>query len=414
MTQRAELRIESIAAGGDGVARVGGLVVFVPRTAPGDVAVVEIEPQGRFARGRMLELVAPSPERVDPPCPHYTVDHCGGCQLQHVAYGAQLEAKARIVRDALARIGRRELPAPDVRPSPREWRYRRKLTLAMRARADGWIAGLHPYDAPAAVFPLDDCPITDERVIAVWREIQRAAGDLPRTRELRGAVRMDDEGPAFVLEGGTAWTRRAAFWARVPSLVSLWWEPARGHGRGRRERLFERAPARAPGASFTQVNPAAAAEMQGYLVERVLAHAPATVIDGYAGLGDTAAVLAARGVRVTAIELDPDAAAWSARRLPTGSRSVAARVEDALPDALPADVVILNPPRAGVDAGVTAVLEHARPRARAVIYVSCNPATLARDLTRLPGWRVTDALVFDLFPQTAHVETVCELVPGAE
>ncbi|HEX5580774.1 MAG TPA: hypothetical protein VFX39_04300, partial [Gemmatimonadaceae bacterium] len=128
-----------------------------------------------------------------------------------------------------------------------------------------------------------------------------------------------------------------------------------------------------------------------------------------AGAGDTAAALAARGVRVTAVELDREAAAWAAARLPEGSRAVAARVEDALDDLLPADVVILNPPRGGVDERVTAALA-ARPP-RAIVYVSCNPATLARDLARLPGLRPAGVVAFDMFPQTAHVETVCELVP---
>src|SRR5581483_5295898 len=105
------------------------------------------------------------------------------------------------------------------------------------------------------------------------------------------------------------------------------------------------------------------------------------------------------------------AAVWCAKRLPPGSRALAARVEDALPDALPADVVILNPPRAGVDPRVTATLQETTPPPRAVIYVSCNPATLARDLARLPRWRIASLVAFDMFPQTAYVETVCELVP---
>src|SRR5688500_4805070 len=97
-------RIESIAAGGDGVARVDGLVVFVPREAPGDVAELRIETKGRFARGTIERLTIASPQRVDPPCTHYTRDRCGGCQIQHVRYEAQLDAKRSIVRDAMRRI----------------------------------------------------------------------------------------------------------------------------------------------------------------------------------------------------------------------------------------------------------------------------------------------------------------------
>jgi 23S rRNA (uracil1939-C5)-methyltransferase len=138
------------------------------------------------------------------------------------------------------------------------------------------------------------------------------------------------------------------------------------------------------------------------------------VIDAYAGGGDTAIPLAADGVAVTAIELDRDAVTGFAGRLVPPSRAIVGRVEDHLSRALPADVVILNPPRAGVDARVTTALESATAPPRAIVYVSCDPATLARDVARLPRYRVADVRAFDMFPQTAHVETVCELVPSAE
>jgi 23S rRNA (uracil1939-C5)-methyltransferase len=115
---------------------------------------------------------------------------------------------------------------------------------------------------------------------------------------------------------------------------------------------------------------------------------------------------------VTAIELDRAAVAIARARLPPGSRVEAGRVEVLLPAELPADLVLLNPPRAGVDERVTAVLAGAAAQGtRAIIYTSCNPATLARDVARLPGWRIASLAGFDMFPQTAHVETVCELVP---
>lgn len=403
----AEVVIESIAAGGDGVGRTDGMVVFVPRTAPGDVVEVELVPRGRFARGTTRAVVRPSGDRVEPTCVHYERDRCGGCQLQHLRYDAQLLAKGRIVHDALQRIGRREVPIPTVRPSPRPWRYRRKLTLALRRRRGTWIAGMHPFDAPRRVFPLEECPITEDRVLEVWREILAASDALPATDELRGGVRLEEGDASLVLEGGDAWPTSHGFFERVPSLSALWWHPANGalaalHLRGAR---------RAPGASFAQVNAPVAELMRTYVVHRVLGHDPRTVVDAYAGLGDTGAAVASAERRVTAIELDPAAAAWCASRLPTGSRAVVARVEDVLPDALPADVVVLNPPRAGVDARVAAALRDAAPAPRAVLYVSCDPATLARDVRRLPGWRIASLAAFDMFPQTAHVETVCELVP---
>ncbi|HSU94425.1 MAG TPA: TRAM domain-containing protein, partial [Gemmatimonadaceae bacterium] len=109
--------VESIAAGGDGVARAEGFVVFVPRSAPGDVGVVDIAMRGSFARAPFTEIVSGSASRVHPPCPHYTIDKCGGCQLQHINYRAQLDAKSGIIRDSIVRIGKRQMEPPHVEPS---------------------------------------------------------------------------------------------------------------------------------------------------------------------------------------------------------------------------------------------------------------------------------------------------------
>ena len=413
-----ELTIESIAAGGDGVARSGGLVVFVPRTAPGDVVAARVQQRGRFARATPERVLRASASRIDPPCPHYTVDDCGGCQLQHIAYPAQLEAKRVIIRDAITRIARREIDLPVVHPSPLQWRYRRKLTLALRWRRGQWIAGLHPWHDAAAVFPLDDCPITQEPVVAVWKEILRAASHLPRVPALRGAVRLLPRGASFVLEGADSWPSARRFFDAVPSITALWWQPE-GH---RRRLIAERASESPSGdsASFVQVNEPVSAALRDDVVARVGAHlahcsTPAPhVVDGYAGSGDTAALLERAGATVTAIELDRDAAARAAARLSPPSRALRGTVEDLLAGALPATVVVLNPPRTGLDARVTATLEGEAARPAAVIYVSCNPATLARDLARMPGYRIAAISGFDMFPQTAHVETVCELVPAPE
>jgi 23S rRNA (uracil1939-C5)-methyltransferase len=432
-----ELGIDSIAAGGDGVGRTNGLVVFVPRAAPGDLGVVEIEGGGRFARGRLVSVLRPGPARIDPPCEHYVIDRCGGCQIQHIAYDAQLDAKSSIIRDSIQRIGRRSVDQPTVRPSPRQWRYRRKLTLALRRRAghDGWIAGLHPFDAPGRVFDLRDCPITDERVLAVWSEIRQAAQWLPDVAELRGAVVVTTVGEladaSFLLEGARQWRTHAEFFDAVPSLGSLWWRPeaqsrrriasrtavsvadaVTDPGPGEAEVSDAANPdASASDASFVQVNADVASELHRYVVARALAFRPATVIDAYAGSGDTAVPLAAAGASVAAIELDRDGAARGAARLRAPSRMIQGRVEDALPPLLPADVVILNPPRAGVAESVTTALRTTGEPPRAIIYVSCNPSTLARDIARLAGYRLESVVAFDMFPQTAHVETVCELVP---
>ena len=404
----AELTIDRIGAGGDGIARTDGIVVFVPRSAPGDRARVRLDVRKRFARGTIDELLEPSPDRVAPPCHHYVADRCGGCQLQHMSYAAQTNAKRGIVRDALTRIGKREVATPEVVPSERQWRYRQKLTLAMRrSRSGEWVIGLHPFDDPVGVFPLADCLITDERVMDVWRQVIAAHAHFPPDDELRAVVQLTGDGAAVVMEGGHAWPARRRFFDAVPMATSLWWRPTHRA----RALVAERGHA-AAGASFAQVNVEMGRLMHAYVLERARAHHPAVVIDAYAGSGATAIPLARDGARVTAIESDRDAVARCAAELPAGSRAITARVEDAIGTALPADVVLVNPPRTGIHESVARALDDTATPPRAVIYVSCDPATLARDLTRMPRYAIASLRAFDMFPQTAHVETVCELIPA--
>ena len=404
-----DVRVESIAAGGDGVARHDGMVVFVPRTAPGDLARVDAERHDRLMRGRLVQLLEPSPLRIEPPCPHYTRDRCGGCQIQHLRYEAQVDAKAGIIRDTMMRIGRAHVPeAPAVEANDSPWRYRRKLTLALRRAGGTWIAGLHRYDAPDEVFALDDCPITQESVVGSWRSVMAQQHLLPSAKTLRGAVRLLARGFAFVLEGARAWRSHEALFAAVPEMAELWWIPEGASRRRLHARDLDQA-----GASFVQVNAGMADRLRHWVLSLTEGLRAETAVDAYAGTGDIALALATRGARVTAIEVDRDAARIAQSRLPEGSRVLASTVEGALQAALPADLVVLNPPRAGVHARVTEILETQAPRPRAIVYVSCNPATLARDVRRLPGYRLQSLRGFDMFPQTAHVETVCELVPAA-
>jgi 23S rRNA (uracil1939-C5)-methyltransferase len=413
MPQVISVEIESIAAGGDGVGRSNGLVVFVPRTAPGELVTARVSGKGSFARGTLRSIARASEERIDPPCPHYTRDRCGGCQIQHISYGSQLRAKRRIINDAIERIGKRQADVAEVEASPSEWRYRSKLTLAMRKLSTGeWIAGLHQYDNPARIFALQDCPITDRVVVAVWREVLAESALFPPATELRGSVRKTPDGPVFVMMGAARWTGAVKFFDAVKTLAAIWWE----NDEGVRQLIGDRRPARAlqpPAASFSQVNKEVASTLRNHVIGTVCAHSPQVIVDAYSGSGELAVHFAKQGVRVTAIELDSDASRWCGMHLPEGSVSLRARVEEALPRALPADAVVLNPPRAGTDARVTEILENAAQKPRVIVYVSCNPATLARDIQRLPGYRIASVRPFDMFPQTAHVETVCELVPAA-
>ena len=413
MAQMISVEIESIAAGGDGVGRSNGLVVFVPRTAPGELVTARISGKGSFARGSLGTIARSSEDRVDPPCPHYTIDRCGGCQIQHLAYSAQLRAKRRIVRDAIERIGKRVVDVAEIERSESEWRYRSKLTLAMRRLATGeWVAGLHQFDNPAKIFALNDCPITDRKVVTAWREILASSRFFPGVAALRGSVRITDDGPIFVMIGSMRWTSSDPFFDAVKSFAAVWWE----NDEGSRKLVGDRRPSRSlqpPAASFSQVNPEVAVKLRKHVLATVWRYSPEKIVDAYSGAGDTAIAFAERGARVTAIELDSDSARWCGQHLPEGSISLRARVEEALPKVLPADAVILNPPRAGTDSRVTDILEQQAVKPRVIAYISCNPATLARDISRLPGYRVASVVPFDMFPQTAHVETVCELVPEA-
>jgi 23S rRNA (uracil1939-C5)-methyltransferase len=413
MSQMISVEIESIAAGGDGVGRSNGLVVFVPRTAAGELVTARISGKGSFARGTLRSIARASDDRIEPPCPHYTRDRCGGCQIQHIAYSAQLRAKRRIVKDAIERIGKRSADVDDVVPSDAEWRYRTKLTLAMKRASTGeWIAGLHQYDNPAKIFALTDCPITDRTVVSAWRDILDKQGFFPPVQALRGSVRITPDGPVFVMQGGMRWSNASGFFESVKSLAAAWWENEEGY----RRPIGDRRPKRSlqpPSASFAQVNAEVSRNLKKHLIAIVSAYSPEKIVDAYSGAGDTAIALARAGAKVTAIELDSDAARWCALHLPEGSVSLRARVEEVLPKTLPADAVILNPPRSGTDARVTEILNEAAEKPKVIAYVSCNPATLARDISRLSGYRIRSVVPFDMFPQTAHIETVCELVPEA-
>lgn len=400
-----DLRIDSIAAGGDGVGRSDGMVVFVPRSAPGDLLRVSAVKRDRLMRGRIERVLEASTSRVEPPCEHYTADRCGGCQIQHLRYDVQLLAKSGIIADSLNRIGRLNVERPDVTASEQPWRYRRKLTLAMRRRGGEWIAGLRRFDDPDAIFLLRDCPITSEDVVADWKSVLRHTAFLPDALELRAAVRSMPDGFSFVVEGGRDWRQGERLFESVPRMRELWWQPE-----GKRRRLLHRRAGEAgAGASFVQVNPAMATRLQEWVLSLTAATSPSTAVDAYAGTGDLAVALAAQGARVTAIEIDRDAARVCATRLPAGSRAIAESVERAIGEALPADVVIVNPPRGGLDASVADALRSHPHSPRHVIYISCNPATLARDVRRMERFTVRSLRGFDMFPQTAHVETVCEL-----
>ncbi len=408
MTDIATLHIDSIAGGGRGVGRLEGMAVFVPRTAPDETVEIALRRHRRFGEGRLRRILEPSPRRVDPRCHHYTADRCGGCQLQHLEYDAQLLAKRQIIGDALGRIARRTVTVATVVPSESPWHYRNKLTLTLRPRGSEWIAGLRPYDAPDEIFRLTECPITAPEVLDGWKAVMAHAHLLPRAAELRGAVRARAGNRSFVLHGGLRWDEGEAFAAACPGFSTIHWVDERGRSRILREPMTGAAlPA------FDQVNTPVAAALQDYVLARVRQGNPSRVIDAYAGRGATAVALAEEGRDVVAIELDPAAVRLARQALGGRGAVIEGRVEEQLASQLPAAAIVFNPPRTGLDARVCAATEAASPRPARIGSVSCDPGTLARDVGRLPSFRVAHVQPFDMFPQTAHVETVCELIPEA-
>lgn len=414
------VRIDSIAAGGEGVGRLpDGRVVFVHRTAPGDLAEVALtQTHPRWTRGRLLRVLEPSPERREPPCPFYA--ECGGCTLEHLTYPAQLRAKGRIVADALTRIGGVAVEPPEVVPSPAEHRYRNRVSFALRREAHGRVvAGFHALGNPEAIVDLDGrCLLPEEPISRGWDAIRAAWGPdarlLPSGERLRLTLRASASGEVSLLvEGGFSPGRPRELLAAVPGLTAVWHRPGKSS-----PELVAGAPGlpetwgdetlELSGGAFLQVNRGAAALLEAHVAEVCGEVAGARVVDAYCGVGLHARRLARAGARVVGIELDPEAVAEARRAAPEGTEFREGPVEALIAAELPADLVILNPPRAGVAPEVADALAAARPRR--IVYVSCNPATLARDLRRLgEGFRVESVRSFDLFPQTAHVETVVAL-----
>ncbi len=405
------VEIQRIAAGGDGVGRLpDGMAVFVPRSAPHDVLTVEItERKARFARARLVRIEAAGPTRVSPSCPHYQADQCGGCQLQHLDPDGQRAAKSAIVGDAVRRLGRRTVDDPDVARAPAAWRYRTKLTLAVSA--DRHAIGLHPLDRPQEVFELDDCLIAAEPLMDCWHRVRDLRHLLPDgTTHL--VLRLDRTGRLHLgVQGGMPpWDARPLAQA-AGAEISLWWQPTRAAAR-----VVAGPQPGFPALAFTQTSPALAEQIRTEAIDALAPTAGKTVWDLYGGVGDSARALAVAGARVWSVDADRSAVEWAQRQsAPAGvsqrPRFLHARVEEALHRLPPPDAVLLNPPRTGGHPAVFKALERLATAgaARWVAYVSCDPATLARDLARLPTYAIRLLRAYDLFPQTSHVETLTVL-----
>jgi 23S rRNA (uracil1939-C5)-methyltransferase len=397
-----------LAAGGDGIAKLpDGRTVFVPRTAPGDlVELTSVREHKRFARARVDRLLERSPQRVEPRCPHYVRDECGGCQLQHIEYETQLAVRRSFVGDALRRIGKREVSDPAIVPANKTYDYRTKLTL--HVESGGRRIGLHRYDRAGQIFDLEWCHITVPPLMELWQTVRRLRPLLPPALE-QVVLRLDRGGNCHLLMRvgeGEVWSgadRLHREIQRQGTRATLWYQPSGGAARA-----VAGAGEAFPATVFEQVHPEMGDRVRDFAIQQLGDVAGRKVWDLYAGIGETTAQLVARGAKVESVELDRRAVAEAEARGPVARRYIG-RVEDVVRRLQPPDLVVANPPRTGMDERVAVEVERVRPSR--LVYISCDPATLARDLQRLQHFRLGMVQAFDLFPQTTHVETVAVLEP---
>ncbi|MGH7592984.1 MAG: class I SAM-dependent RNA methyltransferase [Gemmatimonadales bacterium] len=398
--------VRAIAAGGDGVATLpDGRTVFIPRAAPEDqVRLRNVRMHSRYARADIAELVRAGPGRITPSCPHYVDNRCGSCQLMHLSPTTQRAVKARIVGDALRRIGGLDVSDPEVVPPPAEFGYRSKVTFTLQQGRLGY----HPVNEPGTVFDVRDCLIAADEVRALHAALRMARQHLPRM-DARVVLRIDRARGRHVMvvtPAGDAWTGgtslcRALDAAGVVAVV--WWQPEGG-----RARVVAGADTPWPATVFEQVNPA-----MGRLVRQAALDALGQVVglavwDLYAGTGESTAALVVRGAAVDAVESDVRAVALAERTGPPGPRRHAGLVENVAQTLPTPRVILTNPPRGGMARRATDAVLHSG--AERIVYVSCDPATLARDVARLaPQYQLAGVQAFDQFPQTAHAECLAVL-----
>lgn len=407
-----ELDLDGITHGGEAVGRLpDGKACFVPYAVPGErVRVRVVDERGSWARGELLEVLTPSPDRVTAPCPHFGPGRCGGCQLQHVAPAAQAALKRRIVSEQLTRIGHLTDPPVDETVVVAPFGYRTTARFAV----DG--AGRLGFRRTAShdVHPVDRCPLLVPEAQAVrdeagdgWTGVSELVvrAGLDEGRAL--VVRPGDGGIPALPPGGTA----VALEQEDGTAVAL-------RGDATMTATVAGRPFRVSVDSFFQVSVAGAEVLAGLVRDAAAVQPGETALDLHSGVGLFAAVLGEGGARVTAVERDPVAAADAGANLwdldvdvVTGDaqRHVAARVREGGG----ADVVVLDPPRRGAGADLCRALARLGPRV--VVYVSCDPAALARDARTLDqaGYTLTRAVPVDQFAQTAQIETVATFRPRA-
>jgi 23S rRNA (uracil1939-C5)-methyltransferase len=382
-----EVAIERLLPGGVGLAHAEGLTLFVSLAAPGDVVRVQIDRQrGKMAFASIVEVISPSPVRVDPPCPYF--GRCGGCDFQQLNYETQLQSKVEIIRDCFHRLANiADLPEIAIHPSPNQWQY--------RARAN-W--QFDPQTRHFGYFEAGSHRVCDVEVCAVL-----LPGLQNSLEDLRAHIR-DDSFPGAV--------KNVEVVAGDDGVsMSPAWNGFETRNVSRRigdETYYFSADA------FFQVNH----ELLLPLIDEATRNARgAAALDLYCGVGLFTVSLARRFTRVVGVESNPTSAGFARLNLQIAQLNsasiVTARVGEWLSgqstESETVDFLLLDPPRAGAENVVINGILAKRPSQ--ISYVSCDPATLARDLKKLlaAGYFLDSVVAFDMFPQTHHVETVVRL-----
>jgi 23S rRNA (uracil1939-C5)-methyltransferase len=440
-----ELRIDSLAYGGNGVARLNGFVVFVRRGLPGDLVRARVTKVKKgFAEATAVEVVEASAARVEAPCAHYPA--CGGCRFQDLAYEAQVAEKQAQVRDALVRLGGvAEPPLEPILPAASVFHYRNKLEYSF-TRGDGGVAlGFHRAGRWDQVLELERCWLTTDVGNAIrdavrdWAREERlepydqaaqtgylrhlvvregratgqalvvlvtAPGELPDPGHLVDVLRRFPE----VRSIQWAVNDRPAEVTNLPTRL-LWGEEAiEEELSGLRFRVRPNA--------FLQTNTEMAERLYSLAVEAAGLTGAETVYDLYCGIGTIGLAMASHALSVWGVEVSEESVACAIENAELNGISnaaffagdVARSLEELADRAGPPDVVVVDPPRAGLSG--KALRQVARLAPARLVYVSCNPTTLAgnvKELLRDWGYRLERVRPVDMFPHTPHVEAVALL-----
>ncbi len=441
INQLIRIEIHGIGSNGEGVGSCNGYTVFVDGALPGETVEARlVECQKRYGRAQLLGIENPSSDRAAPPCELF--GRCGGCQLMHLSYPKQLEVKRQRVIDAMTRIGKLEkVRVEPCLPSPLELGYRNKIQLPVRQRGDGIALGLYERSSHRLV-ELEKCPIHcslgEEAYSQVRPILQRSGisaydpgtgrGEL-RHVLIKSALRTQETLVLLVTNAHpTPLLSRAAEeiiascpWVKGvvqnrhtgPDNVILGSEYSVLKGSGSITESLCGLSFKISPASFFQVNPAQAERLYSKVLEFAELGGEETILDAYCGVGTLALNFARHAKNVLGIECVPEAVAdakENAQRNGIGNALfVLAEASAFIATLTSADLILLNPPRKGCDPSVLDGIGRLSPKK--LVYISCDPATLARDLRILGtfGYKADLIQPFDMFPQTAHVECVAKL-----